>query len=45
MGGFEAHGQGPQAAFGGSLERFAAVEKVPVEVEADICLQALRKTF
>lgn len=43
--GSEVHGQGPQAAFGGSLERFAVVENVPVEVEADICLQALGETF
>lgn len=45
MSGFEVHGQGPQAAFGGSLERFAVVKKIPVEVKADIRLQALRKTF
>lgn len=45
MSGFEVHGQGPQAAFGCSLERFAVVKKIPVEVKADIRLQALRKTF
>lgn len=45
MSGFEAHGQGPQAALGGSLERFAVVKKIPVEVKADVCLQALRETF
>lgn len=45
MGGFEAHGQGPQAAFGGSLERFAVLKEILVEVKADICLQALGKTF
>lgn len=43
--GFEVHGQGPQAAFGGSLEGFAVLQQVPVEVKADIRLQALRKTF
>ena len=43
--GFEAHGEGPQAAFGGSFERFAVLKKTIVEVKADICLQALRKTF
>lgn len=45
MSGFEVHGQGPQAAFGGSLESFTVVKKIPVEVKADIRLQALRKTF
>jgi len=45
MSGFEVLGQGPQAAFGGSLERFAVVKKTLVEVEADICLEALRETF
>lgn len=45
MSGSEAHCQGPQAAFGGSLESFAVVKKIPVEVKADVCLQALRKTL
>lgn len=39
------HGQGSQTAFGGSLESFAVVQQIFVEVKADICLQALRKTF
>lgn len=43
--GSEAHRQGPQAAFGGSLESFAVVKEIPVEVKADVCLQALRKTL
>lgn len=43
--GSEAHCQGPEAAFGGSLESFAVVKKIPVEVKADVCLQALRKTL
>lgn len=34
----EAHGQGPQASFGGSLKSFAGVQKTPVEMKADICL-------
>ena len=41
----EAHGQGSQAPFGGSLESLAVVQKISVEVKANICLQALRKTF
>lgn len=45
MSGSEAHRQGPQAAFGGSLESFAVVKEIPVEVKADVCLQALRKTL
>lgn len=43
--GSEAHGQRPQAAFGGPLESFAGVQKISVEVKADIRLQALRETF
>lgn len=43
--GFEVHGQGPQAPFGGSLECFAVFKETLVEVKADICLQALWKTF
>lgn len=43
--GSEAHCQGPEAALGGSLESFAVVKKIPVEVKADVCLQALRKTL
>lgn len=38
MSGIEAHGQGPQASFGGSLKSFAVVQKTLVEVKADICL-------
>lgn len=45
MGGLKPHGKGPQAALGGSAKRFTALEEVLVEVEADIRLQALRKTF
>lgn len=43
--GLEVHRQGPQAAFGGSLEHFAVVEEIIIEMKTDICLQALRKTF
>lgn len=45
MGGLESHGQGPQAAFCGSSKSLTAVEQVLVEVEADVCLQALRETL
>lgn len=45
MGGLESHGQGPQAALSGSSEGLTAVEQVLVEVEADICLQALWETL
>lgn len=45
VGGLESHGQGPQAAFCGSLEGLAAVEQVLVKVEANICLQALGETL
>lgn len=45
VGGLEAHGQGPQAAFSGSSKGLAAVEQVLVEVKADICLQALWETL
>lgn len=45
VGGLEPHGQCPQAAFCGSSEGLAAMEQVLVEVEADICLQALGETL
>lgn len=38
VGGLEAHGQGSQAALGGSVEGLAALQQSLVEVEADICL-------
>lgn len=43
--GLEPHGQGPQAALGGSPEGLAALEEVLVEVEADIRLQALGESL
>lgn len=45
VGGLESHGQGTQAAFGGSAKGLAAVEQVLVEVEADVCLQTLWETL
>lgn len=45
MGGLEPHGQGPEATLGGSAKRLTALEEVLVEVEADICLQALWETL
>lgn len=45
MGGLEPHGQGPEAALGGSAKRLTALEEVLVEVEADIRLQALWETL
>lgn len=43
--GLEPHGQRPEAALGGPAERLTALEEVLVEVEADICLQALGETL
>lgn len=43
--GFEAHGQGPEAAFCGSLKCIAVVQKTSVEVKADIRLQTLGEAF
>lgn len=45
MGGLEPHGQGPEAAFGSSTKCLTALQKVLVEVKADICLQALWETL
>lgn len=45
MGGLEPHGQSTQAALRGSMERLAALEEGLVQVEADICLQALWETL
>ncbi len=45
VGGLEPHGQGAQAALGGSTKRLAALQEVLVEVEADIRLQALWETL
>lgn len=45
MCGLEPHRQGPQAALGGSVKRLTALQEVLVEVEADICLQALWETL
>lgn len=45
VGRLEPHGQGPQAAFSGPSEGLTALEQVLVEVEADICLQALRESL
>lgn len=45
MGGLEPHGQGPEAALCGSVERLTALQEVLVEVEADIGLQALWETL
>lgn len=45
MGCLEPHGQGPEAALGGSMKRLTALEEVLVEVKADICLQALWETL
>lgn len=45
MGGLEPHGQGPEASLSGSAKRLTALEKVLVEVEADIRLQTLWETL
>lgn len=45
VGGLEPHGQGPQASLSGPTKRFAALEEVLVEVEADIRLQAFWETL
>lgn len=45
MGCLEPHGQGSEAALGGSVKCLTALEEVLVEVEADICLQALWETL
>lgn len=45
MGGLEPHGEGPQAALGGSMKRLTSLEEGLVEMEADIRLQALRETL
>lgn len=45
MGGLKPHGQRPEAAFCGSTKGLTALEEVLVEVEANICLQALRETL
>lgn len=45
MGGLEPHGQGPEAALCGSTERLTALQEDLIEVEADICLQALWETL
>lgn len=45
MGGLEPHGQGSEAALGGSVKHLTALQEVLVEVEADIRLQALWETL
>lgn len=45
VGGLEPHGQGPEAALGGSVKHLAALEEGLIEVEADIRLQALWETL
>lgn len=41
MGGLEPHGEGPEAALSRSTKGLTALEEGLVEVEADVCLQAL----
>lgn len=45
MGRLELHGQGTQAAFAGSSESLAVLQQCAVEVEADVCLQAVREAL
>lgn len=45
VGGLEPHGKGPEASLGGSTKCLTALQEVLVEVEADICLQALWETL
>lgn len=41
VGRLELHGQGSQAAFAGPSESLAVLQQRAVEVEADVCLQAV----
>jgi len=43
VGVLESHCQSPQTAFAGTSESFAVLEQGPVQVEADVTLQTLRK--
>lgn len=45
MGGLELHGQCPEAALGGAFKSLAVLQQCPVQMEADICLEALWETF
>ena len=45
MGSFEPHGQGPEAALGGSTKCLTILEEALVEVEANISLQTLWETL
>ena len=43
MCGLELHGQGAETALRGALEGLAILQQCAVQVEADVCLQALRE--
>lgn len=45
VGGLELHGQGSQAALGGSSEGPAMLQQGAVQVQADVGLQALREAL
>lgn len=45
VGGFELHGQRPEAALGGAFKSLAVLQQCPVQMEADICLETLWETF
>lgn len=45
VGGFELHGQRPQAALRGAFESFTVLQQSPVQMQADICLQTLWEAF
>lgn len=43
MCGLELHGQGTETTLGGALEGFTVLKQCAIQVEADVCLQALRE--
>lgn len=45
MGSLELHGQCPEAALGGAFKSLTVLQQRPVQMEADIRLEALRETF
>lgn len=45
VGGFELHGQRPQAALRGAFKSFTVLQQSPVQMQADVCLETLREAF